>query len=168
MTTERITSMKTQDLITRIHRERTAMESLWQGLTEKQMTQRPGPQPDWSIKDLIAHLTYWETRMLDNVRQIMEGGADKDNLDPNALDKINAQVFETYKDLPLADVLTAWSEALPKIETTLSAIPGDMLNDSDRFDTGGRSLLMYFIGDTFGHYGDHIDDLRGYTERIKR
>ena len=34
---------------------RALLSSQWEGLSEEQMTQRPGPHPEWSVKDIIAH-----------------------------------------------------------------------------------------------------------------
>ena len=48
------THMAPRDLLERIRKDRAALAALWDGLTEEQMVRRPGPQEDWSVRDLIA------------------------------------------------------------------------------------------------------------------
>ena len=60
MSEDWITYMTADDLLARAGSERADLAALWQGLNREQMTRRPGPQPDWSVKDLIAHITWWE------------------------------------------------------------------------------------------------------------
>jgi hypothetical protein len=55
--------MNKAELIEAIRSERAELEALWAGATEEQMTRRPGPQADWSVKDLIAHLVSWEQKL---------------------------------------------------------------------------------------------------------
>ena len=42
---------------------RALLSSQWEGLSEEQMTQRPGPHPEWSVKDIIAQMFGYRTRM---------------------------------------------------------------------------------------------------------
>jgi len=59
--------MTPHTLLERIHTGREALAVLWCGLSEEQMIRRPGPQEDWSVKDLIAHVAWWESVILEHV-----------------------------------------------------------------------------------------------------
>jgi hypothetical protein len=67
MTANHNTQMTPHDLLAQIRKDRAAMAKLWGCLTEEQMTHRPGPQADWSVKDLIAHMTWWESFIMEGV-----------------------------------------------------------------------------------------------------
>ena len=47
------TQMTSYDLLEKIRQDRAGLALLWSGLTEEQMMQRPGPQADWSVKDIL-------------------------------------------------------------------------------------------------------------------
>ena len=51
-------------VLERIRKDREVLAALWGGLTEERMVRHPGPQEDWSVKDLIAHTMWWEDFIL--------------------------------------------------------------------------------------------------------
>ena len=73
MTTSDDAYLTPQGLLQRIHDEREALAATWGALTMEQLVQRPGPQDDWSVKDLIAHVTRWESFILQRVTDLMDG-----------------------------------------------------------------------------------------------
>lgn len=74
---DEITFMTQKDLLTRIHSDRQSFSILWQNLTDEQMTQYPGSQEDWSVKDLIAHVVWWEDFMMKRINDKLSGGDGK-------------------------------------------------------------------------------------------
>lgn len=156
-----VTHMTPEELIARIRQDRAAFAALWQGLGEAEMLAHPGPQVDWSVKDLIAHITWWEqfiwrnihTPEADEVAQVL---AD--------VDETNQGVFIASKDRPLLDVLAAFEASLAPLLTQISEFSADALNSPL---PGGGSALQYYIDNTWGHYGEHYDDLAGYISRLK-
>ena len=65
------------------------------------MTRRPGPQPDWSVKDVIAHITWWESAMTNWVSRALTGEMLARTETP---DEINARVYADNRDMPLETV----------------------------------------------------------------
>ena len=61
------------------------------GLSDEEMT-RPGVTEDWSVKDHLVHLTWWEQRVI----LMLSGAADPIDAIPNGQegdDTINAHVY---------------------------------------------------------------------------
>src|SRR5690348_2615157 len=113
---EWITHMTPDELMARIRKDRASFAALWAGLTDEQMTRRPGPQSDWSVKDLIAHIAAWEKRMLDNGEQLRKG----EPLIPRPdIDAVNVDIFTMNKDRPLADVVAQFDAQMPMLEAAL-------------------------------------------------
>lgn len=163
--TEWITHMTPAEMIERTRKDREAFAALWDGLNDEQMTHRPGPQSDWSVKDLIAHIAFWERHMTHNVEHLLKREATHV---VNDLDIMNAHVFAENKDRTLSDVLAEFAAQLPMLETMLSGLSEDDINNPQRFPSRkGTSLLNTLIGDTFGHYGVHRDDLERYVNSLK-
>lgn len=167
MNEEFITYMKKGDLLARIRQDRAAFAALWHGLTDAQMTARPAIQPTWSVKDLIAHITYWESYMIERLSHVLAGGADKRLRSDEEVDTINANVYTAHKDDALVDVRAAFDASLPRVEALIAPLTDEQINDASLYTGMEIPPLYVIIGNTFGHYADHIDDLRAYVERLR-
>lgn len=160
---EKINYMKQVDLLNRIRIDRVSFAILWENLTDEQMTQRPGPQDDWSVKDLIVHIIWWENFMIKRIKDRLSGGEGKRN---ETIDNLNASIFEDNKDRALADVLAEFEANLLKVETFVASLSDEQINDTDVINIKGEELLHYLIGDTFGHYNSHRDDLQRFVDNV--
>lgn len=155
--------MTREALWRRIQNDRAAFAAVWADLSREQMVARPGPQEDWSVKDLIAHITWWEQFLLERLTKWLNG----ETLVPlTDYDAKNAEIFEAYKDVPLEIVLDEFDASLLDLEEALAQLDDEQLHDPDRYPTWGRPLFAFWAGNTFGHYGDHIADLQAYVRRI--
>jgi hypothetical protein len=154
--------MRREELLARIRVDRAAFAAKWDGLSDEQMVQRPGVQDDWSVKDLIAHLTWWETLMLENVMAVKNGSTEYHMI--YDIDRQNAEVFEKYQDTPLPDVLLAFGLNLALLEEHIGALTEDQINNTQ---LPKYPLLEHIIGDTFGHYETHRPDLERYVSEVR-
>ncbi len=159
-----ITYMSGDDLLERARAERAELEALWLGLDNAEMTRRPGPHPEWSVKDIIAHITWWEQSMTNWVSRALTGEMLARTETP---DEINARVFEDNRDLPLNTVLEMFGASFPPLENLLLRMTDEEINDPEVADIRGMPLLYFLVGNTFAHYADHVDDLRAYAERVR-
>ena len=151
------------DLLRRIRQERAALAQLWQGLSEAQMTQRPGPQESWSVKDLIAHIVFWEDVMRDQISKALKGEAISYD---GSVDDANAEAYATYRDLPLADVLAEFGASLPRVEDFVRGLSDRQINDVEVCQIFGHPVRYIIAANTTVHYADHLDDLRAYVDRL--
>lgn len=140
-----------------IHSTRTELTKMWQGLSEAQMLQVPGPQEDWSVKDMIAHLTWWENYMMLQILLVKAGQKVAGVKDYNA---VNAQVYQVNKELTLAQVLADFKQSLPRVIALLERLTWEEINGG--LDYRGDSILRFVGGDTFGHYYEHMEDLKQF------
>jgi hypothetical protein len=161
---DKITFMTQEDLLAQIHKDRASFAATWQNLTNKQMLQRPGPQDDWSVKDLIAHLIWWENFMIERVKDKLSGGEGKRT---ESIDSLNARIFEENQDRNLADILSEFALNLSKIEALVANLNNEQINDTNVINIKGEALLHYLIGDTFGHYDMHRDDLQNFVNNLE-
>lgn len=158
---EKITYITQTDLLERIQTDRSSFASLWENLSDTQMTERPGPQNDWSVKDLIAHIVWWENTVMSRVKNILAG---KDATRSETIDEINERVFQENKDRELSIILSEFNANLPKLESLISRLSDEQINDPNLVNIKDRALRDYLIGDTFGHYDMHREDLQHFVE----
>jgi uncharacterized protein (TIGR03083 family) len=153
--------MEKENLLSRIRKDRAAFAALWEGLSSEQMTAHPGPQDDWSVKDLIAHIVWWEKLMMRNVEAVNAGQKYEMVYD---IDGKNAIIFAQYKDRDLAEVLDEFEANLEPMMTAINTLTDEQLNHTQ---LPKYPLLDHIIGDSYGHYKLHRDDLEGYCNRVK-
>ena len=65
--------MNRQQLLKQLDTAWTAFKESYAGLSDSQLTE-PGVTGDWSVKDIIAHVTWWEEEALKHLPLIIKGG----------------------------------------------------------------------------------------------
>ena len=168
MTDRRITHMTPDALISRAQRERQQLAALWENLTEAQLTQRPGVQDDWSVKDFMAHIVAWEKYVVQLIEAILN------NENPQLIadyHHYNADILRANKDRPLAEVQAEFEDYVTTLVNQIGRLSEAQLNEATieaRDDVGvyTRKLLDIAIADTFGHYAEHAEDVKAYVSSL--
>lgn len=131
-------------------------------LTPAQMT-APGVNGAWSIKDELAHLTFWNQNLLIRLR----AATTDETPDPAhfaksdvEIDEWNARVFTENKDRPLEDVLTDFRDTYTQVVDALTPLADAALFDAKRFAwTNGTPLWRWVAGDITEHYPEHLEQI---------
>ncbi len=115
----------------------------------------------WSIKDLLAHLGWWEGWIADLYATLLRGEIPyAHHLDQKAVDDLNAQALAKYHDLPLAEVRRQEEGAYQNLLSMVENAPEEDLFDPHRFAwLQGELLAEWIINNTYGHYDEHLVDL---------
>ena len=120
------------------------------GLSETEMN-RPGVAGEWSVKDVIAHVTTWEEESLKHLPQILAGGRPpRYSVTYGGIDAFNAQMAERKRGLSLAEVLRQRNETHRRL---VEFIQGTHEREFVR-ETRCRRRLRF---DTYGHYVRHAE-----------
>jgi len=149
---------------------RSNWEALLAEAGEAHLTE-PGVEGDWSLKDIIAHVTYYETWAAECVTAIRRGEplphSEYKGLN---IDERNALIYERNRARSLADVL---HDSQLSFQRNLDAVQG--LRDEDLYaveltraygvDWTVHDLLE---GDAFEHYNDHITSVRAWLDRVAK
>ena len=136
----------------------------WMGLPQEALEQRPGPSADWSVKDLVAHICWWESFALSRITILAAG--EKLHL-LSDFDALNRQVFEQYREMPFEQVELMFRANQSQIIALIESLSFEEWIDENRPNFEGQSLGRLLGGNTFGHYFEHLDDLRAYQERYR-
>jgi hypothetical protein len=123
----------------------------------------PGVVGDWTTKDAIAHVTWFEREMVGVLRARALIGSDLWNLPP---DQRNAAIFEQNRQRSLSDVLTEAREVFPQLVELAQALDDRDLNDPSRFADMPADWVPWQViaGNTFEHYRAHVSDLRAWMK----
>ncbi len=99
--------MTRDQLLVRIETAWQAFQSSYAGLSEESL-QKPGVAGDWSVKDIIAHVAWWEDEALKHLPHILAGGRPpRYSVAYGGVDAFNAMMREQRQDRSFADILLA-------------------------------------------------------------
>lgn len=143
------------ELLKDIDSEHRRLEKTLALLTQKDMTQR-GVVGEWSVKDILAHLSAWEQLFLRWYRAGLQGGRAEKNpvgMSTKAIDALNLEIFNQYRRTSLKHVLTQFQNSYQQILGIVHAIPEEDMFTSGRYEwTNKWTLADYIAGNTCNHY----------------
>ena len=145
-------------LLKRVDRAWQGLLASYAGLSEAELMQ-PGVTGDWSVKEIIAHVTWWEEEALTHLPVILDGGRPpRYSVQYGGIDAFNALMAERKAGLSLSEVLEARDETHRRLVEFLQTVPESELVRETRFR---RRLRL----DTYGHYRLHAEAIRAWRER---
>lgn len=143
-------------LLANIRSGRARFESTLAPLSDDQL-QAPELHGGWSIKDLIAHLGFWEQDTALRFGALLRGAEPPD--EGLTLDELNARVYAQNRHKPLAEVRleeqAAYEQLLLLVE---NALDDDLFNPQRFAWTEGRPFADEVVNNTYGHYEQHQAD----------
>jgi hypothetical protein len=147
-----------------------AFEALLAPLSETQLA-APGVNGDWSIKDVLVHITTWQERMSER----LEGLARNEDVEPEPainneeeMNAFNDATFVANRSRPLAEVQADFRASAQRLQASVA-----LVNESDLFDPGrfarleGEPLWKNVGGNSFWHYEEHTSMIEAWLDRQK-
>jgi len=151
--------MNRQQLLQKLDKAWTELTESYAGLSDGQLTE-PGVMGDWSVKDILAHVTWWEEEALKHLPLIIkEGRPPRYSTRYGGIDTFNALMAERRRDLSLADVLHQQQAIHRQLIDYLQRVPEEQFTRETRF----RHRLRL---DTYSHYPQHAKAIREWRERL--
>ncbi len=136
-----------------------------EGLSQEEMT-RPGMLGEWSIKDILAHISRWEAELIRILFQLQQGGAPKvpdytaadfDRLNAQFVSESQARTLQQIKD----DFLSVRKQTIKRVEQT----PEKDLTSPGRYPSlGGSSLAQVIAAYTFEHDREHSAQIQAWRQ----
>lgn len=128
------------------------------GLTEEEM-RIPGVTGDWSVADVLAHITTWENEALAHLPAIAQGKPQQRYKDVyGGIDAFNALSFEKDRSRSVAEIRQRLISTHQALLDYLATVPEDVLHSRQRF----RTRLRW---DTYSHYPMHAEAIRAWRAR---
>jgi DinB superfamily len=146
-------------LLSRLDRAWRAFQDSYAGLSDAELLE-PGVTGAWSVRDIIAHVTWWEEEALKHLPLIISGGTPpRYSVTYGGIDAFNAWMTEQRKDLSLAEVLRHQLDVHSRVVAFIQNAPADEIAGETRFR---RRLRL----DTYGHYPKHGRAVLAWRTRL--
>jgi hypothetical protein len=140
--------MDRSQLLKRLDRAWEAFNQAYAGLSDAELLE-PGVVGSWSVRDIIAHVTWWEEEALAHLPLILDGGkSPRYSITYGGIDAFNAQMTEQKRRLSLFEVLRQQDDAHRRLIAFIQRMPEDQFTREKRF----RHRLRL---DTYSHYPIH-------------
>jgi hypothetical protein len=135
------------------------LKASYAGLSDPELLE-PGVTGAWSVKDIIAHVTWWEEEALTYLPVILSGGQPaRYSVTYGGIDAFNAQMTEQRKGLELAEVVRVRDDTHLRLIDLVHRVPEDQIARETRFR---RRLRL----DTYSHYPIHTRAIWEWRESL--
>lgn len=149
--------MDKNQLIYKIDTAWSRLEEAFTGLADARMTQH-GVTADWSVKDILGHVTAWEEEALKHLPHILEGKRPpRYSVLYGGIDAFNALKTEENRNRSLAEVLARFEQVHAQLVAYVAAAPDELISTETRFR---RRIRL----DTYSHYPVHTQAIREWRE----
>ncbi len=151
--------MEKVDFLKLLQAARQAWEKFLAQITAEKMELADVPGA-WTVKDIIAHVTWYDREMVDFLRSRTLAGSDWWNL---PLDERNRLIYEQNHDRPLAEILAQNRQVYENLWHLAQQLDDKDLNDPARFKDMPLDWLPWemIASNTFEHYLEHIKPAAG-------
>jgi hypothetical protein len=131
--------------------------SRFDSLTEAEMS-TVGVTPEWSAKDLLAHLAYWERAAAEQVREFEAGRSSAKKRTRAQVERINREVVSANRVTPRHLLREELILARSEIVAAMKRVPEEL---------GERSPLAHIVySQCVRHRGHHLEQLHPWIARL--
>lgn len=139
----------------------TAFNESYAGLSDDQMVE-PGVTGDWSVKDTLAHVSWWEEESLKHLPLILQGERPpRYSQLYGGIDAFNALMTRQWRELSLAEVRERSETTHRRLMAYLQSVPDEQFTSETRF----RRRLGW---DSYRHYPLHTQAIRDWRQHSGR
>ncbi|MEI6291308.1 MAG: ClbS/DfsB family four-helix bundle protein [Chloroflexota bacterium] len=119
---------------------------------------------EWSIKDMIGHLGFWEDRIA-LLFEILKSGNAPEPMEN--MDQVNQQSVIDFHDKSLSEIVNFEKAAYLQLLNLINNSSEIELFDPNHFQwTEGRQFAEIILDNTTGHYEEHIPEITAWEKRI--
>ena len=150
--------MEKHQLLAKLDTAWSALGESFAGLTEAQMTE-PGVTGDWSVIDIIGHVTGWEEEALKHLPHVREGKRPpRYSVLYGGIDAFNALKTEQNRRRSPDEVLARAEDVHRQRVAYVAAAPEELIATETRFR---RRIRL----DTYSHYPIHTQAIREWRAK---
>ncbi|MCB9437238.1 MAG: DinB family protein [Anaerolineales bacterium] len=157
--------MAKQALINEYIQARRTLLAAMEGLTDDEML-RPGAAGYWSVKDIMAHLTAWESELITAlvwVEQKKRGAPAIVKIDE--IDEWNDEQYHISVARPLQIIREDFEGVAKHLIAAIEALDDDALDNNRRFSWMEGEPLSYLVYENaIWHEEEHAEDIRAWRE----
>ena len=159
--------MNKTEILAALEESREAFLDAIDGLSEEDLKQ-PGVIPEWSVKDILVHLTRWEAEL---VKLLWQASRDQKpttiHFAKVEVDETNERWFRESKNRTLEIALEDFHGVRNQTLRRVDDLPLKSFEDPAFYPwLEGEPLWKWIAGDSFEHEAEHAEQIRSWRERL--
>jgi len=153
--------VKKAELLDSIRSRRREWDEALAGVAQERMLVA-GASGDWSIKDVIAHVTWWDSQTADMLQTKRLSDV---KLWQMPQDVRNNAVYMENRERPLDEVREESGAAFLWLLASIEALKEDDLTDPSRYRQMPTEWTPWrvVVANTYAHYYQHLPDIRAWA-----
>jgi uncharacterized protein (TIGR03083 family) len=157
--------MNKAELLVALKDEREKLRQAIAGLPDEVLTAEP-VLGEWTIKDLLSHLTVWESELV-TLLAFTRLGKRPTNVQglTGDTDTLNAKWYAEYKNRPLDRVLADFDGVRKQTIRQVESLADKELAGSKYPWLKGEPLWKWIAEDSFGHEAEHTSQILAWREQ---
>ena len=165
--------MKKSELLSWLQEEYRQWEAFLDQIGPERMGQ-PGVNGDWSMKDIVAHLTGWQPRLITRIQAAQRGEPEPPPPWPAHLqteDEVNAWIYESNRGRSVREVLDESRQVFQQLIAVIEGLPDEVR--IERIEPAYHLVWVgdkrFLAGEFFDHFhDDHEPDIRAWLARVEK
>jgi hypothetical protein len=155
--------MTKQEILDAMQDSRAKLLEAINGLDPAEM-QIPGVVGQWSVRDILGHITRWEAELVRMMFQLIQGMApDFPTLTDPDFDKINARFQKENLGRSLDLILSDFQSVRKQTQRRLADFTEEQLSSPVYYQAlKGIALLEYIASNTYEHEAEHTAQIMAW------
>jgi len=162
--------MKKSELLNWLQEEYQQWEAFLDQIGPARMDQS-GVTGHWSIKDIVAHLTGWQPRLIARLQAAQRSEPEPPLPWPAHLqtdDEINAWIYAANQGRSVREVLDESHQVFQQLLTAIEGLPDDILIEP-AYHIVRLNGQRFSASEFFDHFhDDHEPDMRAWLARVEK
>jgi hypothetical protein len=130
----------------------------------------PGVNGQWSMKDMVAHLTGWQPKLIADMQAAQRGEPEPPPPWPTHLqteDEVNAWIYERNRERSVSEVLDESRRVFQQLLAVIESLPNDVRIEPE-WHLVWLNGKRFSASEFFDHFrDDHEPDVRTWLARME-
>jgi hypothetical protein len=153
--------MTKSTLLATLRAKRAEWEAVLAKVPAEEMT-KPGVAGEWSVKDIVAHLSFFERWYADRLHEQLRGERyTPTEFDFMPFDQRNDLLFQQNRERPLPEILAESQEGFEQLMAGVEAQTEAFLIEPQQFEGLPEPVRVWEMlrGDVYDHYAQHLPSI---------
>lgn len=161
--------MTKTELLNGLHAEYQQWQALLDEIGSTRMDQ-PGVTGDWSIKDIVAHITGWRRRTVGRLQALQRGEPEPPPPWPVHLqtdDEVNAWIYQSRQAYSVQAILDESAQVFQALIAAIEGLPEDVIANAHRLPW--MAGHPFNAAEFFAHFHEeHEPEMRAWLARLEK
>jgi uncharacterized protein (TIGR03083 family) len=158
--------MTKAELLETLRAKRAEWDALLAEVPQERMAE-PGVAGEWSVKDIVAHLLFYERWLADRLHEHLRGeiytGSETDYM---PFDQVNERVYQQNRQRSVEDVLSESRTVFQRLVAGLAAQTEAFLIEPQQFEAAPQPVVIWQLlrANVYDHYGQHAPSIQQWLD----